>query len=389
LTSAAEDLAEMLRQERVASSLAWIEASEDRAVESLVSLASIASPSGQEHERARWVAERMRDIGLEDVSVDETPNVVGRIRGRSGPPLAFVTMLDDLPSVAELQRSSGQPPRREGDRVVGPATEIQSVTAAVLLPAEAMVRSGRTPEHDIVIAAVAQEETGLVGMKTLFDAWQDRATAWVDVLGDGHEIVYGAGTIHWWKVVARGTEGHTEQVELPNVNLGIARAVDRILALPSPALHEDTFISVGIIQSGEVYNRRPPSGWFSLDLRSMRGEVVREIEGEITEVLEGVEAETRVRFDMEPVIALEGGQVAGARESRLVRLAAEVSRYLGYEPVISPKGCCNMAVPVTHGRLAIGLHGERGGQRATAEEWASIPAMVRTAKHVALLAAAY
>jgi hypothetical protein len=89
------------------------------------------------------------------------------------------------------------------------------------------------------------------------------------------------------------------------------------------------------------------------------------------------------------IIALEGGQAPGAAESRLVRLAAQVSLFLGYEPDVSPKGCCNMAVPVAHGRLAIGLHGERGGLRASAEEWASIPAMVRTAKHVALLAAAY
>jgi hypothetical protein len=92
---------------------------------------------------------------------------------------------------------------------------------------------------------------------------------------------------------------------------------------------------------------------------------------------------------MESTVTIDGGQVQGARESRLVRLSIEVARHLGYEPTVSARGCCNMSVPVSHGRLAIGLHGVRGGSRATAEEWASIPAMVRTAKHVALLAAAY
>jgi acetylornithine deacetylase/succinyl-diaminopimelate desuccinylase-like protein len=388
-TTPENTLVAALEREDVTACLDWIDASEDRAVESLISLASIVSPSGQEHERARWLAERMRAIGLEDVSIDATPNVVGRIKGRSGRALVFITTLDDLGTIAELQRAGGPKPRREGDRVVGPATEVQSVNAAMLVAAEALVRSGVTPEHDIVIASVAQEETGLIGMQALFDVWQDRAVGWVDVLGDGEEIVYGAESIHWWKIVAHGSGGHTEQDDLPNVNQAIARAVDQILALPRPGRHEHTYINVGIIQSGEVYNHKPVSGWFSLDLRSMQGDVLRDIEHDVKAVLERVEAETGVRFEMEPTVTMDGGQVPGARESRLVRISIEVSRHLGYEPTVSARGCCNMSVSVARGRLAIGLHGVRGGGRATSEEWASIPAIVRTAKHVALLAAAY
>jgi len=388
-TTPEDTLAAALGREDVTACLNWIDASEDRAVESLISLASIVSPSGQEHERARWLAERMRAIGLEDVTIDTASNVVGRIKGRSGRALVFITTLDDLGTIAELQRAGGMRPHRDGDTVVGPATEIQSVNAATLLAAEALVRAGVTPEHDIVIASVAQEETGLIGMKHLFDVWQDRPVEWVDVLGDGEEIVYGAGSIHWWKIVAHGSGGHTEQDDLPNVNQGIARAVDQILALPYPDRHEDTYINVGIIQSGDVYNHKPVSGWFSLDLRCMQGDVLREIEHDVQAVLERVEAETGVRFEMEATVTIDGGQVPGARESRLVRLSIEVSQYLGYEPTVSAMGCCNMSVPVAHGRLAIGLHGVRGGARATNKEWASISAMVRTAKHVALLAAAY
>ena len=389
MTTPEDTLAAALQREEVRSCLEWIDASEDRAVEFLISLASIVSPSGQEHERARWLAEQMRAMGLEDVSIDAATNVVGRIKGRSGRALVFITTLDDLGTIAELQRAGTVEPRRDGDRVVGPATEVQSVNAATLLAAEALVRSGVTPEHDIVIASVAQEETGLIGMKHLFDVWQDRPIEWVDVLGDGEEIVYGAGSIHWWKIVAHGSAGHTEQDDLPNVNRGIAHAVDQILAMPHPDRHEHTHINVGIIQSGEVYNHKPVSGWFSLDLRSMQGDVLRDIEHDVKAVLERTQAETGVLFEMEPTMTIDGGQVPGARESRLVWLSIEVSRYLGYEPTVSARGCCNMSVPVAYGRLAIGLHGVRGGARATSEEWASVPAMVRTAKYVALLAAAY
>ena len=246
-----EDLSAVLQQDEVKSSLAWIDASEGRLVESLVSLASIISPSGQEQERARWVADRMRAIGLENVHMDKTSNVIGRIKGRSGKAVIFITTLDDLATIAELQRTVSQQPHREGDRIIGPATEVQSVNAATLLAAEALVRAGLIPEHDIVFASVTQEETGLVGMKTLFDAWKDRAVGWIDVLGDGQEIVYGAGFIHWWKIIAHGKGGHTEEDGTPPVNQGIARAVDRILGLPH-ADQNDTFINVAIDTGNHV-----------------------------------------------------------------------------------------------------------------------------------------
>jgi hypothetical protein len=140
-SSPVEDLHQRLQRKDVDATLAWIDASESRATETLISLASIVSPSGRENQRAGWVAERMRAIGLEDVSVDATPNVVGRIKGRSDGSLIFVTTLDDLATVAEVQRTSGQRPRREGNRVIGPATEVQSVNAAVVLAAEALVRA--------------------------------------------------------------------------------------------------------------------------------------------------------------------------------------------------------------------------------------------------------
>lgn len=366
------------------SSLEWIEASEDQVVKTLISLSSIISPSGNETDRAHFIAERMREIGLKDVSVDEIFNVTGRIKGISGKAIVFVTMLDDLPEIGELQKTGFHATRKK-DRVLGPATEIQSCNAAVLLGAEAIVRSGIIPEHDIVFASVAQEELALVGMKVLFDKLKDQTIAWVEVLGDGEKIVYGAPYLHWWKIIAYGKGGHTGDPS-PNVNLGISRAVSSILTLPFPKQYDNTFINVGIIQSGNLYNHKPKSGWFSLDIRSTTGQTVQNIESEVKNILKQVKEETDIRLEMEKVAIIDGRQLPGASESRLVILAEEISKYLGNKPDLSSNGCCNMMIPISQGQLAIGLHGDVGGQRATAEEWASIPAMIKTAKFVVLLA---
>jgi hypothetical protein len=64
----------------------------------------------------------------------------------------------------------------------------------------------------------------------------------------------------------------------------------------------------------------------------------------------GREPRDGIGLEMQPIQRTPGGQIASTDTSRLV-----------------------------------GTGGERGGRRGCADEWADIPAMVRTAKHVLLL----
>ncbi len=76
----------------------------------LVQLGSIVSPSGHEQRRAEAVAATMREIGLQQVSVDGAPNAIGVVPGRSGRAVVFVSTLDDLGPVADFQKAAGHPP---------------------------------------------------------------------------------------------------------------------------------------------------------------------------------------------------------------------------------------------------------------------------------------
>src|SRR5262245_61109091 len=227
--------------------------------DTLITIGSIVSPSGHERARADAVAAIMRDIGLRGVAVDDAPNAIGTIPGRSGRALVFVSTLDDLGPVADFQKAAPHPPTVQGPRVVGPGTNTSSTTAAMLAAARALAVSHVQPEHDLVFAAVAQEETGLVGMSKLYETYKNRAVAFVDILGDGTSITYGAMTIHWWRIVAHGPAGHSLNGGVPYVNQGIGRAVDRLLSLPEPAANKDTrtVLNVGMLQSGAVFNHNP------------------------------------------------------------------------------------------------------------------------------------
>ncbi len=354
----------------------------------LVTLGAIESPSGREQQRAQEVARMMRAIGLVEVRVDSMPNVTGRIKGRSGRAIVFVSTLDDLASIPALQRAFGGPPRIDGTRVIGPGTNTSSTTVAMLAAAEALIARGVTPEHDLVFAAVAQEETGLIGMKALYAEWRGRAESFVDILGDGRSITYGALGIHWWRVVARGPSGHSLNGGLPNVNQAIARAVDRIFALPQPSSANNprrTILNVAMLQSGEVFNHKPDSGWFSVDIRSLDAEAIARNEADVQRIVREVSVETGITLEMQVVQRTPGGQIAGADTSRLVRASTAVARALGVTPQLGNAGSANLNVPIAGGTKAIGIGGERGGRRGYADEWADISAMMRTAQHVMLL----
>jgi len=381
-------LATALADARVQAALRSLQGDDGRAAELLAKIGGIISPSGTEHERAEAVGAEMRAIGLQSVRVDDMPNAVGIIPGRSGRALVFVSTLDDLTTVAAFQRAAG-PPRVTAERVVGPGTNTSATTVAMLAAARALVQAGFEPEHDLVFAAVAQEETGLKGMRRLYDEWRDRAVAFVDILGDGRGITYGALGIHWWRVRASGPGGHTLQGGLPNVNQAIGRAVDRILQLERPHAHPElrTVLNISILSSGEVFNHKPETGWFSLDVRSLDSGEIAGIEDEVRSVLTRVEAELGMGFEMEEVTRIPGGQIPGMESSGLVLTAVAIARSMGLEPRLSNSGSANLNVAIAGGTPAIGLGGERGGQRGYADEWADRAALMRSARHVLLLAA--
>ncbi|WP_237133102.1 M20/M25/M40 family metallo-hydrolase [Pseudohongiella sp. O18] len=372
----------------VQQGLVQIEQSADLSARQLVQIGGIISPSGQEHERAAAVAELMREMGLSDVSVSDAPNVTGRIPGRSGQALVFVSTLDDLATVAEHQRAADGPPVIDGDRVVGPGTNTSLTTIAMLSAARALLDQQLVPEHDLVFAAVAQEETGLLGMKSLYADYRDQAIAFVDILGEGSSISYGALGIHWWRVHAEGPAGHTLNGGLPNVNQGIGRAVDRILQIQDPQLHDHrrTRLNVAMLNSGAVFNHKPETGWFSLDVRSLDPEHIESMESQVRQILSDVTEELGITFRMEPFSMMPPGQIDGARDSDLVQTSLDISDYLGSTPSLSNAGSANLNVAIAGGTLAIGIASERGGQRGFADEWASIEVMQRTAKNVFLTA---
>jgi hypothetical protein len=80
---------------RLAPARARLAARDDAIVRSQITIAQIAAPTGEEHERGSWVSRRFRDCGLTDIHTDDAGNVIGRRAGtEDAPPVVICAHLD-------------------------------------------------------------------------------------------------------------------------------------------------------------------------------------------------------------------------------------------------------------------------------------------------------
>src|SRR5688500_20130125 len=81
-----------------------------------IAVSEIAAPTGEENERAQWVAQRFEALKLIDVRIDEAGNVIGRRRGKTdGPPVLVCAHLDTV-----FPRQTRVSVARLGNRLAGP-----------------------------------------------------------------------------------------------------------------------------------------------------------------------------------------------------------------------------------------------------------------------------
>jgi putative selenium metabolism hydrolase len=125
---------------------------------------------GQEGDVARRVREEMIELGLDDVRVDDTGNVIGVARGRGQAPAALLNCHLDV--VAEGDHDEWEVPPFSGEVSDGylhgrGAMDIKGPLAVQTYAAAAL--AGRAP-GDVIVAHTVLEERGGLGMKRLLES---------------------------------------------------------------------------------------------------------------------------------------------------------------------------------------------------------------------------
>ena len=232
----------VVQMEEVQKALRFIEEDVPRSIEEQKTLTLIEAPTFFEDERAAAYADYLKDLGLEDVHVDEYKNAVGTWRGTgNGPTIMIEAHLDTV-----FPKGSVKEVREENGILYAPGIVDDTRGLAILLSAiRGLKESGLKTVGDIYFVGTAREEGmgALGGMEDFLNA-HPGLDGTISVDGAWTEgITYEATGIQTFAFNFYGIGGHAYGAfgKMANPLHAAARAVAKIADFDVPSEPRTTF----------------------------------------------------------------------------------------------------------------------------------------------------
>ncbi len=326
----------------------------------------IPAPTFQEGPRARFMQERFNDLGLADVHLDPTGNVLARLPGASAAerPLVVSAHLDTVhPPGTPL------PLHRTADRLTGPSIGDNALGLAALLALPAYLRAQALPlPGDLWLAAnVGEEGLGdLYGMQALVERFAGRPLAYLVLEGMGYgNILHQALSVERYKIQVETPGGHSwSDYGEPSAIHVLCALVARLTDLPL-SKNPCTTLNVGMIQGGTSVNSIAAHAWMELDLRSedpaRLGQLVAEVHRQVSAIQRPKVRATILRIGKRPAGGIPPGHP-------LVRLACDVLEELNTRPHLDIAST-DANLPLSRGYPAICLGITQGDNAHAADEY--------------------
>jgi len=372
-----QEVARLAALPQVQLAFRWFLAQEPQIAEWQMQLAAIAAPPFGEGERAAWLAERFRELQLDDVHLDEVGNVFGIRRGLE-PSNRFLAITAHIDTV--FPAGTALRPRREGSRLYGPGISDNGAgVAALLATAAALHASGIRHLGPLVfIGNVGEEGEGdLRGMRHIFSDphWSEAIAATLVLDGAGADsIVAEALGSRRFEVVVRGPGGHSwSDFGAPNPIIVLGRAIERFTQVRVAAVPKTTF-NIGVIRGGTSVNSIPELASMRVDLRSTSSAEIDRLELALRAALDQAlmaDAGKARSGALTYEATMIGSRPAGELDSnaRLLRVIRAVDSHLG-NPSQVQRASTDANIPLSLGREAVAIGGGgAGGGAHTVQEW--------------------
>lgn len=345
---------------RVQRALQYIRDDHENSIRQQLELVQIPAPTFSEQKRAAYMAEQFRVLGLSDVHIDRTGNVVGVRPGcGTGPCVVLDGHMDtvyppDTPLI----------PHRDEEFIYCPGIVDDTRACAAMLSLiralnEADIRTG----GDLIFLATVREEGmgGFGGMKG-FLADHPGVGACVCMDGYGAQgIVYQATGFKTIEVTFRGIGGHAYGAfgEVANPLHAAARAVAKIAELRVPAEPKTTYCVSNFHSGSDVAVHAITSeAVIKINYRSNGQQELEALDREIFRCLREACAEETARWGRDAItcsVRTLCDVPAGSLDPHapIVETAWEVIRFLGKEPRLLEGGPTNASIPIGLGIPAI------------------------------------
>jgi acetylornithine deacetylase/succinyl-diaminopimelate desuccinylase-like protein len=382
------EVARLAASAEVRSAFSWLRTQEPQLAQWQMEMARIAAPPFGETARGAWLAERFREVGLDDVRIDDVGNVFGIHPGftEAGFGPRYVALSAHIDTV--FPASTPLNIRQQGSRIYGPGVSDNGAGVTAMLGIAALLRAVRL-RHAlpfVFIGNVGEEGEGdLRGMRHIFSTprWKDSIAYSVVLDGAGADtIVAEALGSRRFEVIVRGPGGHSwSDFGAPNPIVILARAVDTFTSTPVPAAPKTTF-NIGVIRGGTSVNSIPESASMKVDIRSTSMNEMERLEQTLRLALnravedETMAAEMRSAVPRRPlgvnceVVAI-GNRPAGelAVGARILHVIRAVDTQLNNAAQVQ-RASTDANIPLSLGREAIAIGGGgSGGGAHTLQEW--------------------
>ncbi|HKE58748.1 MAG TPA: M20/M25/M40 family metallo-hydrolase [Pyrinomonadaceae bacterium] len=368
----------LLSSPAVKESFRFFEASAEQITDEHIRICSVPSSPFGEEQRAEYLRDKFRELGLSETVIDDEGNCLGLHRGASLEPLMIVSAhLDTVfPPATDFSV------RRIANRLLGPGISDDGcgLAALIALARAFQLTQIKTAGSILFVGTVGEEGEGnLRGVRQLLtkSEWSARVDAFVSFDGPGVErITNRALGSRRYRVKLQGPGGHSwGDFGQPNPIHALGRVVSRLSSYPIPREPRTTF-NVGRIEGGGSVNSIPAEALMDVDLRSAEDAELRRLDSYFRRsVLDVVNEENAGRRPGDSALRLEL-QLVGERpsgetpsSSTLVELAQEATRLLGVEPKLE-QASTDSNLPMSLGIPAITLGaGGKSGSSHTLDEW--------------------
>jgi len=386
--SADEAVSRLLAHPAVRAALADIEAMQPALLDDLIELTEIPAPPFGEAKRAERFAQKLREAGLTDVSIDSEGNVIGRRPGLSGQRVVAVTA--HLDTVFPLETDVTV--RVEGDTLFAPGIgdNTRGLVSALAILRALEANDIQTEADVLFIGNVGEEGLGdLRGVKHLFRDGGPQIDTMIAIDGGKtNRIVRGGVGSHRYRVTFKGPGGHSwGAFGRANPHHALGRAISHFVTAAVAVVDdaEKTTFNVGRMGGGTSVNSIPFESWMEIDMRSGAQAKLDEIDAVLQKaVMVALQEENEARQDGAALtvdIKRIGTRPAARSDvnNALVENASAAMRALSIQPELSISST-DANHPISIGIPAITLSRGGSGENAHApdESWTNKDAHLAT-----------
>jgi tripeptide aminopeptidase len=359
----------------IRTALATLRADNAWTLEQQTSICEIAAPPFKEAARAAEFRQRLESLGVTNLRIDATGNVIGERAGVGrGPTVVLSAHLDTVfPEGTDVHVTRDSTPAG-GTRLKGPGIGDDCRGLASLLAVARAMRAAnvRTTGMVYFVGTVGEEGAGnLRGVRALFNGeLKGRIDYFISVDGTGFGATSGAVGSNRYRVSYKGPGGHSYGAfGMPNPIHAMGRAIARLADVTVPDLPKTTF-SASVVRGGTSVNSIPYEGIVDVDMRSESAASLAALDAKFQVAIRDALREEIARWPNSRVpltMTLDtiGIRPAGSQpdSARIVRIAVEAGKALGF-PVTPSANSTDSNVPIGLGIPAITL--DAGGRSATA-----------------------